>query len=450
MAGNKNPWRDIVSPAEWQQIKMGAAQQNRAWVNGQRRVAPAPPAAPQAPGTFVRATVRQRSPADILTHLEAQIVAYDIIEKDDSTRFAQRARTLRTIGLFAQQYAAATQTGFVQGVKTATGKQLNDQIDVWVGSIGRRAAKKAAYLDTMAQWHLTAKAKYKDRAQLSFYLRSLAFDHTRDGGEKLHAVPYATIEKFDPLHRQTFLFPHVMDPSQDDAVNPLGEALKDYLHGQPASNPDRSTNADASFYEWLEYHPFCIGTPVVTATANAYKNQINRVSYAGLDLGFVYVQAGQMTYERVLTDGGTTYMLNTTDFPRSSKGDPGAVAFVWDADQNLWLHEHGAEGFVHASAKQGRKIRCSGMMNAVNGKLTRVTNQSGHYQPTAENIFHFADWLNRRGCLAPNSDVRIMENEAVVKKGLYKMDAFLNYFDASGKTRAVPLPYPTAKPAHIP
>lgn len=443
MAGNKNAWRDIVSPAEWGQITLNARSQVRARSTGA-------PAAPVAPGGAAAFTPGVISAANLRTSLGAKIAAYDLIAKDDCAQFQQRAHALRAIAALAGRHTALSQVGFTPGVKSATGKQLTDSADIWVGSIGRRASKKAAYLDLMAQWHASAKDKYKTRAQLSLFLRGLAANHVRGGGDKLHAVPYATIEKVDPLHRQTFVFLDPNDPTNVDAVNPLGRAFRDYLAGRAASNPDRATKADASFYEWLEYHPFCIGTPVLSAGAANYKNQIKTVSYAGLDLGFVYAQPGGMVYERVLSGDGTTKPLNTTDFGKSGKGDPGAVAFVWDGDQNLWLHEHGSHGFVHASAKQGHKVRCAGMLNAVDGKLTRVSEESGHYAPAPENIYQFVDWLNNRGCLHPAADVRITHRSGAIKPDLYRMNDFMAYFVAQGQKRSVPLSHPTAKPALIP
>lgn len=236
-----------------------------------------------------------------------------------------------------------------------------------------------------------------------------------------------------------------LDPDQDEGLNVMGNAFLQYLAGDAASTPDRSTNPNATFYEWLEYCPLCIGTPGITPGAQDFKNVVNRVSYQNHDLGFVYVTAGSMNYERVLSDGGQQYTLFTKDFKPSSKGGKDAVAFVWDADANLWLHEHGSDGFVHASAKQGRKIRCSGMMVAENGKLTRVTNESGHYQPRTENIFQFLDWLGAKGCVAPNCEVDIKHDEPPIKRGLYLATKFVAYFHNQGKS-APPLPYPSMKP----
>lgn len=173
MAGNKNPWRDIVSAAEWQTIVMNAAQ---AKVMRLRSTGVAPPPAPRR---GLQIGLSRQTPATKLVFLTASITAYGAMAKDDSALFAQRAAKLRDITAKAQDYITALGQGLHAGTKTADGKQSTDALDVWVSSIGRRAAKKAAYLDTMGQWHVTAKAKYKDRAALSVYLRGLAGDNTK-------------------------------------------------------------------------------------------------------------------------------------------------------------------------------------------------------------------------------------------------------------------------------
>jgi hypothetical protein len=367
-----------------------------------------------------------------LTDLGTQITEYDAIPKDDHMRFDERIRVLTRIHAGCQAYVNLLSRDHVLGAKSPGGKQADDQIDVWVHSLGSRSLKKAGYLAEMKEWHLNAKAKYKDKAQLSVFLRGLAADNTREdtvagwgGKEMLHATPYATVEKIDPYHRQTFVFLDPLDATQDQSVNKMGAAFLDYLNGLPACVPDRATNPNASFYEWLEYHPFCIGTPNVTPGADGYKNPA-RVSYEGQDLGYVYMPAGQMQYVRTISDPATRRVLNTTDFGASGKGPPGAVAFVWAADGGLWIHEHGLDGFVHASAMQGKKIRCSGMLVAKNGLATAITNQSGHYAPTAESIYYFVNWLNDRHCVAANAVVRI-EHDKVMATGNHPIGNFLNF-----------------------
>jgi len=214
----------------------------------------------------------------------------------------------------------------------------------------------------------------------------------------------------------------------------MGTAFVEYLAWYPASAND--TNPNPSFYEWLEYHPFSIGTPGIHGDAR-YQSP-NRISYDGHDLGLVYLPPSRMDYTRIVTDAGTRFLLNTTDFRQSGKGPPGAAAFVWDGDGNLWVHEHGWDGFIHASAKQGKKIRCSGMLVVANGKATCITNQSGHYAPNAQSIYNFVNWLRQRDVLAPNATV-VMEHDGRIKDGTYTSTKFMSW---AGQNLQAPSPVP--------
>jgi hypothetical protein len=412
MAGDGNPWRDIFSPAEWTLIQNQAAQAARK---------------PVAPGAGTGWTTVA---LDALREIGSRITVYDYIPKDDYTRFADRSVKLQSISALCQKYLQNLDRTHTLGAKSGGGKQLTDQIDVWVNSLGKRALKKAAYLQTMKQWHDSAKVKYKDKTQLSMFLRQLAADNTRKSGTILHVTPYAAIEKIDPYHRQTFaFFPEPLNPAADTSQNEMGNAFIDYLAGNPASTPDRATNTNASFYEWLEYHPFCVGTPGVTPGAENYKDP-SRISYDNLDLAYVYMPVGGMEYERILTSGGRQ-PLNTNTFRISGKGPPGAVAFVWDRECNLWVHEHGWDGFIHASAKQGKKVRCSGMLVAANGLATCITNQSGHYAPNAQSIYYFLYWLERGNFLDTHATVAIEHDPDSSNDGTYTADEYLNW----GKAR---------------
>jgi hypothetical protein len=185
----------------------------------------------------------------------------------------------------------------------------------------------------------------------------------------------------------------------------MGAAFLEYLHGHQWPG---ATNQDASFYEWLEYSPFCSGTPGLFGDAK-FKNP-PRNSYAGHDLTRVRVtqsklEAAKLSAFVASKTPGVWTVLNTSTLPESAKGPPHAAAFVWAADCNLYLHTHGLDGFVHGSVKQGKKIRCSGMLVAENGIVTYMSNVSGHYAPNAQSMYNFGKWLNAKGCVDNNKAI---------------------------------------------
>jgi len=222
VAGNNNPWRDIFTPGEWTFILARASAPPMRGPMGGHRHAP--------PARWGATPSAMKDPAVVLQDITHHITEYDALPKDDCTYFSTRATKLTKIAALCKWYRQSLGATHQLGTKQATGKRLNDPIDIWVKSLGSRAVKKAGYLDTMGQWHATAKAKYKDRVQLSMFLRQLAYDNTSHGGEKLHATPYATIEKVDPYHRQTFVFldpmaNDVSDTTNDQALKEIGQAV---------------------------------------------------------------------------------------------------------------------------------------------------------------------------------------------------------------------------------
>jgi len=420
VAGNKNPWRDILTVEEWQLIRLGADP-------SVRRVPIAPP----------HGELIDRLSID---GIEGRISDYHEVSKDDHKMFDQRITMLDEIAILATAYAKEYPELYLAGRQDLAGKVVGDQVGVWARSLARRATKKSGYLKTMAKWHQEAKAKYKDRVLLSIFLRRLAKrrGHISDDGEKLHLTPYATMEKLDPYHRTPIFFlEDYGDDDEDEYRNEMGWAFLEYLGG---SQFPASTNRDPTFYEWLEYSPFCIGTPGLSGDAR-WRNP-ETASYAGHDLTHVLVTQSKLIAEQVISNPGVWNDLTTANLRPSGKGPPGAAAFVWDADCNLYLHSHGIEGFIHASAKQGKKIRCSGMLVAWNGIVTHITNHSGHYAPNAQSMYNFASWLNAKECVAFQDAVVDIHWEEGALHGRKEFALFMDTCREQGYRAPVGLPYP--------
>lgn len=421
MAGNKNPWRDIPTESEWQQVRATAKR-------GAIQSAP------------LADKIRAKQQGDqLLLTIGQQISAYHAIPKDDFRRFAERSAALVTIAdrclAYGDVHDASRQSGQKSGAREAGDadpgrrhKQLTDGIDVWVRSLAGRAVKKSEYLETMGKWHLTTKEKYQNPADLVGFLWQLEQDNSRGADrEFLHTTSYATIEKVDPYHRETVVF---MGKTVNDEPRPyrgeMAEAFRDYAMGRPPRLPDPRTarHAVTSFYEWLEYHPICLGTPGVEGDAK-YKN-LHRVSYEIADLAIATPKNGRLEYVRAweVGSGHKARVLETATFRQSKKGPADAVAFVWARSGSLLLHEHAGD-FVHASADRGHKARCSGMLVAKSGVVVHVTDQSGHYAPTQQHIHNFLGWLKSKNCLAANAIVEFEVHGSVASEGEYSASDFM-------------------------
>lgn len=82
---------------------------------------------------------------------------------------------------------------------------------------------------------------------------------------------------------------------------------------------------------------------------------------------------------------------DTTD--KISKEKKGCVAYVITLDGKLVTHEHinvnkSEWAYRHSTLAGGKPILCSGLMKVVNGKITYIDNNSGHYKPESANLYN--------------------------------------------------------------
>ena len=172
MAGDKHPWRDIYSDADWQAI-LGAT-------TTYTPPAPAPAPAPVAAANPMLGVHRPPRPAwraaapnpavmlaRLLGDLTTLIGQYHAIRKDDHNQFAQRIVFLQAIQQKADDYLQALGANVVaKGGPKALNVANPQRLDPWVASLSRRAHKKAAYLGVLGPWVASAKPSHKDPLQI--------------------------------------------------------------------------------------------------------------------------------------------------------------------------------------------------------------------------------------------------------------------------------------------
>src|SRR5262249_43220932 len=134
-----------------------------------------------------------------------------------------------------------------------------------------------------------AKPKYTDAGQLFLMLHDKQHGPGHERGashEFLSSSIYAKMEKIDPFHRNLVFFftPDGRGGWQIDADNVVATAFREYMLAALGviANPIPSHKAGASFYEWLEYHPICTGTPKVTPGFNTTMNDVFMMNYTPL------------------------------------------------------------------------------------------------------------------------------------------------------------------------
>jgi len=73
-----------------------------------------------------------------------------------------------------------------------------------------------------------------------------------------------------------------------------------------------------------------------------------------------------------------------------------AAAYVWTKCGTLLAGEHKVNHLHHSSFVAGDAVSCAGMIRVINGKVDMISNNSGHYKPSVENLEEFAKWLAGR------------------------------------------------------
>lgn len=123
-------------------------------------------------------------------------------------------------------------------------------------------------------------------------------------------------------------------------------------------------------------------------------------------------------------------------------GNAGVAGFALTLNRTLFVHGGhqvcGREGnfysFYHSSYTGGEDVICTGCLTAVNGELTYINNDSGHYRPKPEQIVLVLDALKAQG--VDLKDVRV-EYTAVDAAGVaHRHLRFAPMFTADATSRA--------------
>ncbi|MGL9758093.1 MAG: hypothetical protein ACR5LA_04480 [Wolbachia sp.] len=132
---------------------------------------------------------------------------------------------------------------------------------------------------------------------------------------------------------------------------------------------------------------------------------------------------------------------------KRSKEEEGCVAYVVTLDGKLVVHEHikaekgVKESYCHSTLVGGKAILCSGLIKVVNGKITYVDNNSGHYTPTPANLYNVVKrfknlFSNDAKVVCLSSLSRMMKNIPLIRKISAKQESvekFLSRMEIRGK-----------------
>jgi len=320
-------------------------------------------------------------------------------------------------------------------------------MDQWIESLHKRAKKKTAHLEKLAQSPLVQINKDM--------LMTMATVKHQDG--KLY--PGVILEKLDMYHRESEFDPEKVHDDNFISDRPMDKAYNEWVKsGSSSTTP---------FFLWLEQHSITTSHKVI----DKKYEQINVVEY---DLKHALVveikNCNLMSNEKNSMDddldeftsasssdedqkeNSDHYVLmaqkqcpieneQSCEFPLNTAATitgefsncnkiffkMGSTAYIWDInDENKFItHPHLAKKYHHSSLVKGENVRCSGMWLVENGQIKYIDNASGHYRCSPMRFFKLVKHLEQKGLV--NEKTEICEVTKKDEKGTMKLNQYYQW-----------------------
>lgn len=408
------PWRDVISVSAWEQVVQKTDSTARI-------------------GALTSLSARFDSsvatPKRALEQIGRALRHYHSIEKDQLQTIGERVRALHEVSNAAAFYLTkfkvdlnrASQRAQMQpsapGVKDNVlvqhpsvnrwdrspetgqfmdGNPARESLDRNLLTLARRSLRKARYLKRLQRYYTEEVSS--DPLELVRYLKN----PKEDTSELVGLAPGVRMEALDPFHRPVEL--HVKNgqiQDSDDLDDSYGitAAFGEWLRGVGASA--------APFFMWLENHPICLEDDKELISGTRSVSYINAQRGQAVSVGRVMlVKPGPICMAVELSDRGPAQVCSTASYISAErKGGLGAAAYVWTEARELFVGQHAEGTFHHSSFLSGRQVRCAGMIKIIDGFVTFISNNSGHYKPGKANLMAFGLWLRQKGAMQADAKV---------------------------------------------
>ena len=379
-----------------------------------------------------------------------QINAYHQQPKDDLKTLAAREFALR-------QIASAGKSIVINNRRVRRSPASSNVIV----KTADQASLKAGYVHALWKLYWGAGHKYLEPQALINYLASPP--HAA-GGELASLQSGCRFEQLDPAHRSfEFHFKQNTAFGSIDFQTPmtwafgewLGIITKDHGHdpGIEGTYPkkdmtmsDVNTTGMKPFFLWLETHVISVGpdgatfnspnaadqffkgpeavSGVLYSQYGSPRTQKDRISKVG-GIHWILPSSDGTVVEMPLDDPkGGTRRFDTLHLPGKPPHEQRSAAYVWTTCGTVLAGQHETGVFHHSSFVGGKDVRCAGMMQVEDGKINRVSNDSGHYRPSVDNLREFVRWLYARKVFTTSGQVRFF-NTATNGYAVQDVEEFL-------------------------
>ncbi len=243
------------------------------------------------------------------------------------------------------------------------------------------------------------------------------------------------MEALDPEHRP---FEMHFDKPINNFGSPLMWAFGEWMGAMvlrddiqmpiPGFTVDR-INFDGMkpFFVWLEGHEICLGRNHSLDSFHDHPENLDPVDLRSVlyspygDRGNKQLQGVEGIHWLVPSSEGhivempldgknsQVRIFHTGHLLGKGEKEKKAAAYVWTSCGTLMAGQHIPQEFHHSSFVAGTAVRCAGMISVINGKVEMISNNSGHYRPSKDNLKEFAKWLHVRKVFTAHSRAIVLQ-----------------------------------------
>jgi hypothetical protein len=340
------PWRDIFSAETFRALR-----KNTQYVSQ----------------SGARTVLGGQSKEGHLKKLETALRDYHALDKAAANLLDLRQNKLLDIHILASQWFTSFKIDKVQAAM-----RRNQGMDPWQESLDRniltlerRSLRKRDYLEKLKLYCRTSNPQ-----ALLDYINS-----PRDlNGELLDLDNNVRMEREDFMHREGY----------EDEQCIMYQAFEQWAQG----------NHQAPFFLWLENHEVCrsetkVGEVGLVQSVEYFDDRTGVSPQARFRIatGTPLTCGDEICdTDRIGYRGGVQKCISP-----NNKWGAGVAAFVWSAQNEIFLCQHFSGKFHHSSLLSGQRVKNAGMIRIKDGMILELSNDSGHYKPRIDHIVRFID-----------------------------------------------------------
>ena len=372
----------------------------------------------------------EQSAIRIITQTRLQLVQYNNLVKADLDFFTNRASCLNKL-------ASDLDAWLRSNPSVGASNQLLAGLTQLLAKLADQAKLKAGYILKIHNFYTTDATKdYRDPKKLLEYLtKPIA---PIPGLAQLSSG--CRMEALDPEHRP---FEMHFDKPINNFGSPLMWAFGEWMGAMvlrddiqmpiPGFTVDR-INFDGMkpFFIWLEGHEICLGRNHSLESVHDHPENLDPVDLRSVlyspygDRGNKKLEAvegihwlvpsseGQIVEMPLDGKNSQIRIFHTGHLLGKGEKETKAAAYVWTSCGTLMAGQHIPQEFHHSSFVAGAAVRSAGMISVINGKVEMISNNSGHYRPSKDNLKEFAKWLQVRKVFTANSRAIVLQPEGEI------------------------------------